>query len=93
MLHLHRFKGKQTLSFGNFFTIRNLDRSHLSGHRRLDLAVVDAMRGAGAARRKFKLERLALAEEYDALFIGEAGDVGQFLIVNDLDGLSIEDRA
>ena len=55
MLHLHRFERQQALSLGNLFALRNLDRGHLPRHRRLDLAVVDAVRSAGAARGQREL--------------------------------------
>src|SRR5438874_1016592 len=49
MLHLHRFERQQALSLGNLFPLRNLHRRHPPRHRRLDLAVVDAVRITCAA--------------------------------------------
>src|SRR4051812_40336981 len=46
--------------------MRNLDRRHLARHRRFDLAVVDAVGGARAARFCSNEESFALVENYCA---------------------------
>src|SRR4051794_3474728 len=50
MLHLHRFQGEQALPRRNLLPLGNLHSRHPPRHRRLDLAVVDAVRRAGTPR-------------------------------------------
>src|SRR6185369_13636999 len=50
MLHLHRFEGEEALALADLFALLDLHRGDLAGHRRFDLAIVEAVCGAGAAR-------------------------------------------
>jgi hypothetical protein len=63
MFHFHGLQREQALSLGNRFAERNLHCRHLSRHRRLDLAVVHAMRCAGAIASSGNHNSLALIED------------------------------
>ena len=64
-----------------FSPFLDLNRRNPPRHRRLDLAVVDAVGRAGAARRQVEFVRIALGEDDDPLLVAESGDRGDLAIV------------
>ena len=88
MLHLHRFKGQQTLPLGNLFTLRNLDAVTLPG---IGARISPSARLAAdaAARRAIELIGLAFVEDDHPLLVAKAGYCRHRLIVVELDAAEL----
>ena len=88
MLHLHRLEGEQALALGNLVALRNLHRGNPPRHRRLDFAVVDAVRCTAAARAAREVVSLALVEDDDTLIIRKTRNLGNLLFAAKVDRLT-----
>src|SRR5689334_21017634 len=63
MLHLHCFKGEQALPLSNLFTLLDFDRGDLARHRRLDLAIMEAVTSASAIAASGNRNSFALIKD------------------------------